>query len=98
METRLLFEFERGGPRYGAAAYSLRATMLGQDVLPRPKILWIEIFDPTDGELRLGEPPEAEGGLSSAAVDPEAVEGDPNPENLEPELETELEPDQDPTR
>ena len=56
METRLLFEFERGGPRYGAAAYSLRATMLGQDVLPRPRILWIEIFDPTDGELRLGEP------------------------------------------
>ena len=102
METRLLFEFERGGPRYGAAAYSLRATMLGQDVLPRPKILWIEIFDPTDGELRLGEPPEAEGGLNSAAVDPEAVEGDPDPENLEtePETETELEPepDQDPTR
>lgn len=72
METRLLFEFERGGPRYGAAAYSLRATMLGQDVLPRPRILWLEIFDPTDGELRLGEPPEAADGAAEA--EPEPVE------------------------
>lgn len=88
METRLLFEFERGGPRYGAAAYSLRASMLGQDVLPRPRILWLEIFDPTDGELRLGEPPEAsEGGdpgTPAAAGGVEAAEG------MDADLETDL--------
>ena len=86
METRLLFEFERGGPRYGAAAYSLRASMLGQDVLPRPRILWLEIFDPTDGELRLGEPPGvSEGGDPGTPAAAGGVEGG---EGVDGDLET----------
>ena len=79
METRLLFEFERGGPRYGAAAYSLQAGMMGQGILPSPRIIWIEIFDPVEGPLRLGEAPDPSGS-DPGDGDPERPDVDDEPD------------------
>jgi hypothetical protein len=56
MEVRLVLEFDPGGIRYGAAAFSLRARAL-DDLIPQPKFLWIEIIDPPNPLLRLGSAP-----------------------------------------
>jgi hypothetical protein len=56
MEVRLVLDFDPGGIRYGAAAFSLRARAL-DDVIPQPKFLWIEIVDPPNPLLRLGSEP-----------------------------------------
>jgi hypothetical protein len=60
MEVRLVLEFNPGGVRYGAAAFSLRARALN-DVIPQPKFLWIEIIDPPNPPLRLGSESAEEG-------------------------------------
>ena len=60
MEVRLVLDFDPGGVRYGAAAFSLRARALN-DVIPQPKFLWIEIVDPPNPPLRLGSESAEEG-------------------------------------
>ncbi|MDG2022677.1 MAG: DUF4190 domain-containing protein [Phycisphaerales bacterium] len=60
MEVRLVLDFDPGGIRYGAGAFSLRARAL-DDVIPQPKFLWIEIVDPPSPLLRLGSEPAGTG-------------------------------------
>ncbi len=74
MEVRLVLDFDPGGIRYGAAAFSLRARAL-DDVIPQPKFLWIEIVDPPNPLLRLGSEPAGSGvdAIESDAEDPAAA-------------------------
>jgi hypothetical protein len=74
MEVRLVLDFDPGGVRYGAAAFSLRARALN-DVIPQPKFLWIEIVDPPNPPLQLGSEPAGSGvdAIESDAEDPAAA-------------------------